>query len=227
MMLDSSIATRRRELVSTLVGRGMPTTKIAAQLGVPANVVRSDRLFLSAPAPTEVKTSGSGARPYPMSREERLAKSRYEKLPEVTAKRRAAVREMCAAGKKDSEIAIELGVSTTTITRDRRRLGLARKDFSEPTVARREAVKEMLESGITKAEMARRLNVAITTILKDCDSLGGESVSQRVRAVQNREKVRGMVAAGMPIPEMARELKVAEWTVRRYLKTIAEQDSAA
>ena len=218
---------RRRELVSTLVGKGMPTNKIAARLGVPANVVRSDRLFLSTPSPTDEPVHAD-KRTYPMSRDERLAKSRYEKLPEVTAKRHAAVREMCAAGKKDSEIALELGVSTTTITRDRRRLGIEPKDFTEPTKVRREAVKKMLESGIRKAEMARRLNVAITTILNDCVVLAGKPVRQSVIAAQRRERVREMTATGkVPIAHIARELGVSEMTVRRYLQTIAEEDSAA
>lgn len=233
-MLDTANTGERRRLVAQLASRGIPTSKIAARLGVPVNVIRTDRVYLST-IPTSDKPVASGgpivqekAPKYQrMNREERLATNKYKKLPEVTAKRRAAVIEMCREGKTDTMIAKALGVTATTVARDRKRLGIAPIDFSEPTVARRKKVKKMMEQGIRLAQISRTLGVATTTIQKDAEALRGKPVPQSVRAAQNREYVRKRLADNVTSAQIARELNVSQGSVWRYKQIIAEEDAAS
>lgn len=225
-MLDSTNALQRRQIVSTLASRGVPTTKIAAHLGVPVSVVRTDRVFLSTQLPPddgEKKTNVRGK--HPLSREARLAANRYQKIPEVAAARRASVMGLCADGMTDIEIAAELGVSPATVVRDRVRMGIPPKDFNVARVQRRGKIEQMLSDGVKKADMARILGVSHTTITKDCEALVGKPVPQRVRAAERRVRVREMREAKIPVIQIARALNVAEMTIRRDLEIIAKEDS--
>lgn len=226
-MLDSTNALLRRQLVSTLVNRGVPTTKIAAHLGVPISVIRSDRVFLSSqfppePEPTEPKFDIK--RKAPLSREARREANRYQKIPAVVAARRASVMELCAEGMTDIEIAVELGVSPATIVRDRVRLGIPPKDFYVARVERRMKVEEMIADGVRKADMARILGVNKMTIFKDCEALVGKPVPMSVRAAERRVRVREMRAEKIPVIQIARALNVVEMTIRRDLEVIAKED---
>lgn len=225
-MLDSTNALLRRQLVSTLVTRGVPTSKIAAHLGVPISVVRSDRVFLSMQTPPEPKDlKVKNNRNTPLSREARLEANRYQKIPEVVAARRTSVMELCAEGMTDIEIAAELGVSPATVVRDRIRLGIPPKDFNIARVQRRTEVERMLADGIRKTDMARILGVSNATIMKDCAALVGKPVPMSVRAAERRVRVREMREAKIPVIQIARALNVAEMTIRRDLEIIAKEDS--
>lgn len=226
-MLDSTNALLRRQLISTLVTRGVPTSKIAAHLGVPISVVRSDRVFLSTQAPPEPKDlKVKNNRNTPLSREARLEANRYQKIPEVVAARRASVMELCTEGMTDIEIAAELGVSPATVVRDRIRLGIPPKDFNIARVQRRTEVERMLADGIRKADIARILGVSNATIMKDCAALVGKPVPMSVRAAERRVRVREMREAKIPVIQIARALNVAEMTIRRDLEIIAKEDAA-
>jgi IS30 family transposase len=225
-MLDSSNALLRRQLVSTLVNRGVPTTKIAAHLGVPISVIRSDRVFLSTQTPLEPKEQKVDVkRKAPLSREARREANRYQKIPEVVAARRASVMELCAEGKTDIEIAGELGVSPATVVRDRVRLGIPPKDFYVARVERRKKVEEMMREGVRKTDIAKALGVNKMTIFKDCEALFGRPVPMSVRAAERRARVREMREAKVPVIQIARTLGVVEMTIRRDLETIAKEDN--
>lgn len=221
-MLDSTNALQRRQLVATLVNAGVPTIKIAARLGVPVSVVRTDRIFISSQKDNEPKET-NGKKP-PLSREARREANRYQKIPAVVAARRASVVELCAEGKTDIEIAAELGVSPATIVRDRMRLGIPPKDFYVARVERRMKVEEMIADGVRKSEMARILGVNKMTIFKDCEALIGKPIPMSVRAAERRVRVREMRAEKLPVIQIARALNVAEMTIRRDLETIAKED---
>lgn len=225
-MLDTANAHKRRELVSTLVQRGVPTTKIASHLGVPVTVVRSDRLFLSTQEPLpDTDQREKNSRKAPLSREDRRAANNYQKLPEVVAKRRTAVIKLYAEGKTDNQISIELGVSPTTIARDRVRLGIPPKDFTINRTERLEKVDKMLSEGKSKSEIARTLGVHVATVIKDSEKLMGKPVPQSVKAAARRAIVRQRIAENHSVKSIAKELGVAENSVRRYLETIAQEDS--
>lgn len=226
-MLDSTNALERRRLVALLAGRGVPTTKIAAHLGVPVNVVRTDRMHLSTTI-IDVPDELEKKRKYiPMSREERLATNKLKLQPEVVAARRAAVPKLYAKGMTDTEIGKALGVTATTVARDRKKLGIAPLDFTKPTVMRQEKVKDMLAKGITQAEIARTLGVAIPTVHNDVRSLYGKPVPQSVKAARNREVVRKLLTENKTAAQIARELNVSETSVWRYKRQIAEEDAAS
>lgn len=223
-MLDSTNALQRRQIVATLVNAGLPTVRIAARLGVPISVVRTDRVFLSGQKAYEPKeTNGKNQ---PLSREARREANRYQKLPEVVAARRASVIKLCNEGKTDTEIAADLGVSPATIVRDRVRLGIEPKDFDTARVERRKKVEEMVNDGIRKTDIARTLGVNKMTVLKDCDFLFGKPVSMTVRAANRRVIVREKMAENIPVIQIARLLNVAEMTIRRDLEVIAKEDAA-
>lgn len=223
-MLDSTNALQRRQIVATLVNAGLPTVRIAARLGVPISVVRTDRVFLSGQKAYEPKeTNGKNQ---PLSREARREANRYQKLPAVVAARRASVMELCAVGKTDIEIAAELGVSPATVVRDRVRLGIPPKDFDTARVERRKKVEEMLHDGIRKTDIARILGVSKMTVLKDCEALTGKPVPMTIRAAQRRVIVREKLTEEKSVSQIARSLKVAEMTIRRDLEVIAKEDAA-
>jgi DNA-binding NarL/FixJ family response regulator len=221
-MLDSTNALQRRQLVATLVKAGIPTIKIAARLGVPVSVVRTDRILISSEKDREPKET-NGKKP-PLSREARCEANRYQKIPEVVAARRASVVELCAEGKTDIEIAAELGVSPATIVRDRVRLGIPPKDFYVARVERRKKVEEMMREGVRKTDMAKALGVNKMTIFKDCEAIFGRPVPMSVRAAERRVRVREMRAEKATIIQIARSLNVADMTIRRDLEIIAKED---
>jgi DNA-binding CsgD family transcriptional regulator len=221
-MLDSTNALQRRQLVATLVNAGVPTIKIAARLGVPVSVVRTDRIFISSQKDNEPDET-KGKKP-PLSREARREANRYQKLPAVVAARRASVVELCAEGKTDIEIAAELGVSPATIVRDRVRLGIPPKDFYVARVERRKKVEEMMREGVRKTDMAKALGVNKMTIFKDCEAIFGRPVPMSVRAAERRVRVREMRAEKATIIQIARSLNVADMTIRRDLEIIAKED---
>jgi DNA-binding CsgD family transcriptional regulator len=204
-MLDSTNALRRREMVALLASRGVPTVKIASKLGVPATVIRADRLALSLPSPESLPAE--------------------QPAPEILGmdQRREEVRRLCAQDMYDREIAKILGVSSMTVIRDRKALGIKPKKNPDVTVERRREVARLVSEGMNRKQIAKALGVHHGTVVEDCNALFGRS---RDLIAQRKELVRGMLARNTRVAEIAETLGVAEWTVRRYMKDIAAEAPA-
>lgn len=207
-MLEALPTEKRRNLVSTMVSRGMSTVAIANRIGVPVATVRTDRLVLSAPNPEEVRKC---------TPEKFGVQKHYgERSTMLPLERRKAVTKLHRKGLNDAEISRALKIAPSTVGRDRARLKLTLKSPEEAIRERRAKVKELIESDASCKEIADTLQVTQMTVIRDRAALGYPSWSEESTVIDTRRSaVREMIDAGLSCRRIGMNLGVTSMTVLR------------
>lgn len=187
----------RREAVARLHLKGVTDAEISRVLNIPTTTVGRDRMQMNL----------------------------VLQSPEIAINaRRAKVKEMIDSGANRKEIAKAVGVTGSTVSRDREALGYGPWIDAEAQEIenRRKSVKELIDSGLTCKEIGVKLGVTSMTVIRDCEVLGitpKRSIAGIAMAqAERRAAVRAEYEQGKTITEIADKLGIHRGTVHGDIK---------
>ena len=223
--------TKRRVEVKRLVEEGKSNQEIAEQLEEKKAIVAKDVSYLRKKGEISLRR-----------KKNKIKKSRNNVALKI-AERRKKVKSLAEIKKKNREIAVELGISISTVTRDisylRKKGELViqtqeknERKKSQSNVGlriakRREKVKKLVKEEKKNAEIANELGVSKGTIANDIAYLKrkGELPEKRknkrkitkknvsLKVKERREKVKRLVEEGKGNQEIADDLEVSIGTI--------------